>query len=163
MNLCGNLQIIDPTNTVYVPECRLSSQWNCAGDEMRPSATRHHTLQHTATHCNIHDKHMMRMRAMRRGSSATHCTTLQYTASHCNILQYSATHCVTLQHTTSHYKTLQHTATHCNLHNRNMMRMRATRRGSSATRTATHCGTLQCTATPPGRFVHEGHTVKVTR
>jgi len=30
LSLCGNLQIIDPTNTGYVPECRHSGQSKCA-------------------------------------------------------------------------------------------------------------------------------------
>ena len=45
-----------------------------------------------------------------KGSSATHCNTLQHTATHCNTLQHSATHCDTLQHTATHCNTLQHTA-----------------------------------------------------
>ena len=72
----------------------------------------HHTLQHTATHCN----------ALQH--TATHCTTLHHTAAHCNTLQHTATHTylgsvivdlvIVRSHTATHSNTLQHTATHCN-------------------------------------------------
>jgi len=59
-----------------------------------------HTLQHTATHCNILQH------------TATRCNTLQRTATHCKALQRTATHCNTLQHTTTHCNTLQWAATY---------------------------------------------------
>jgi len=37
--------------------------------------------------------------AMKLGSTATHCNTLQHTATHCTTLQHTASHCTTLHHT----------------------------------------------------------------
>jgi len=104
------------------------------------------TLQHTATHCN----------ALQHTATHTACccvggftaTHMQHAATYCNILQHTATHsayyCVgaftathmqhTATHTAMHCNTLQH-ATHCN----------------TLQHTATHCNTLaRSLYVPPG-------------
>ena len=115
---------------------------NCTQLQTRTDTTRCHTssnvkkctakhcntLQHTATHCNVHLTQglftPLQIVKVSLQHTATHCNTLQHTATHyntlhlhCNALQRIATHCNTLQHTASrctHCNALQHTATHCN-------------------------------------------------
>ena len=83
-----------------------------AHGSMNNTATRHNTLQHTATHetCAVADG------VTADTTAATHCTycdTLQHTAAQCNILQNKASCvarvcCNTLQHTAAHCDVTRH-------------------------------------------------------
>ena len=61
-----------------------------------------YTLQHTATHCNVHTWHALQHgeNLIRiNGNLCIRVHTLQHTATHCNIHTYIYVHCNTLQHT----------------------------------------------------------------
>jgi len=87
--------------------CLLLGTCGCEGTLQR-AATHCNTLQHTAAHFNTPVVFLIAVCCTvcvnGRGSTATHCSTLQHTATHCSTLQHIAAHC----------NTLQHTATHCN-------------------------------------------------
>jgi len=68
-----------------------------------------HTLQHTATHCNILDT----LRQMT--VYTTRYNTLQHATTRYNTLQHAATRCNTLRHAAIRCNTMQHAATYfCN-------------------------------------------------
>jgi len=132
---------------------------------LQHTATHCNTLQHTATHCDTQgceccQKCKSIIMSMTMQHTATYCNTLQHAATHYRILQYTGlrmlqvqfnyhvddtgvsrvlpTHCNILQHSASasHLSFWWHwgqlcTATHCN----------------TLQHTATHCNTLQHTAT----------------
>jgi len=89
---------------------------------------------------------------------------LQHTATHCKALQHTAAHCSTLQHTVAHCNTLQHTATHWYIlvtfpsHTASLCGRAPCSKHSQYTRifvcTATHCNTLQHTATHCNTLQH---------
>jgi len=66
-------------------------------------ATHCNTLQHTATHYNMHMYSIYPLPSATAGNllqhTATNCRTLQHTATHCSTLRYSATQCNTMQRT----------------------------------------------------------------
>jgi len=129
--------------------------------QCNPSPTLHHTLQHTATHCNTtqrtatHCNTLQHVRARVRNTSGrvfantyvtlhTQCNKLKHTATH--TATHTVPHCNTLQHTATHCNTLQHTATHCNTG----VHLCTTPQGeclqslmSPSPHVATHCNTLQ--------------------
>jgi len=99
-------------------------------ESVQHTATRRNTLQHAAPHCN----------------------TPQHTATRRNTLQHAATHCNTPQQAATRRNTLQHAATYTNTHYRNRAVENVTGHmfhtfGDALQRTATHCNTLQQTAT----------------
>ena len=87
-----------------------------ARGSMNNTATRHNTLQCTATHetCAVADG------VMADTTAATHCTTLRHTTTHCNTLQRSATYCKIRRHAlhvcaATRCSTPRHTAAHCDV------------------------------------------------
>ena len=107
-------------------------------------ATHNNTLQHTATHCNTMQTHVIWQH------TAIHCKSLQRTATHCNTLQHTAIHCNTLQVSATQQ---QHTATHCNSRYF-LLQTRNKASCNTLQQTATHCNTLQHTATPCNTLQH---------
>ena len=93
---------------------------------------------------------------------ATHRNTLQYTATHpqhfrafckhCNTLQHTATHCNTPQHTAPHRNTPQRTATQSQRFG--VFRPFYVRQRCQDDDIATHCNTLQHTATHCNTLQH---------
>ena len=91
-------------------------------------ATQCNSLQHTATHCNILQRHVLLRRISLQVCNTyqrTHYTTtprlassyflasMRHTTTHCNTQQLTATHCNTLQHTKTHCNIMQHTSMPC--------------------------------------------------
>jgi len=135
-------------------------------------STRHHILQHTATHCNSLEH------------TATHSNSLEHTETHCNIhtlpadkgaRRTSAT-CQQLAHTYEIYAAT-HTATHCNAlqhtHLAHRQRGRKNECDVPAARipptlqhtlqlSATHCNSLQLTATHCNTLQHT-HLARLQR
>ena len=86
---------------------------------------------HTGEHLLVGTVAHIGLEGLVRGTTATHCNTLQHTATLRSTLQHTATHCNTLQHTATHCNTLQHSATHCNISLEDLVRGAA----------ATYCNT----------------------
>jgi len=133
----------------------------CGGD-LAVSMTLHHSLHHTATHCNslqltatTHSSIDNNTHSQSPSLTAKHCNSLQQhtaaltkiTLSHSlhHSLQHKTTHCNSTQqqspsHSITIFITLQYTATHCN----NTQQQSPSH---SSTVSTTHCNTLQLTAT----------------
>ena len=96
----------------------------------------------------------------------THCNTLQHTATSCNTLQHAATRCrcsrtkcrrghkatQRLQHTAAHCNILQHTSAHRN--KLQMLESQLPQCSRFSSTIATHCNTLQHTATHCNTLQH---------
>jgi len=144
--------------------CHIASHCNT----MQHAATHYNTLPCIATLRSILKMHPMMKRAhMISPCTATHRNTLQHSATHCNAPQHTSTRCKTefsCKMASYDYKDTVHKAVHCNrlnrLHqtatdcNRLLQTARLTKQHTTLTlfihtpqHTATHCNTLQHTAT----------------
>ena len=81
-----------------LPGIQRVSNPSCRNEEMSNAV---HSLQHTATHCNILQDTATPWLCSTLQHTATYCNTLQHTATHCNLLQRTATYCNTLHHADS--------------------------------------------------------------
>ena len=138
-------------------------------DTLQHTATHCDTLQHT--HCSAPHRRG-HLNGLPERYLIAHCNTLQRTTTHCNALQHIATHCSTLQYTHCNIHTATHptegvswvvarmlpqcplqcTATHCIIHTATHLIewiawMLPYCRLQHTAHTATHCNTLQHTAT----------------
>ena len=159
---CNTLQLTVVLNIKYSV---VSERRNVNRIALQHTTTHYNTLQHTTTHCSVEYQELRRVSEAEYDlqRTATHCNTLQHTATQqstpqvtvvlnikycvvsqrqnmiCNALQRTATHCTGLQHTATHRNTPQHIVTHL------LVSVSLFLRGGACT--ATHCNTLQHTAT----------------
>ena len=103
----------------------------------------HHTLQHSATHCDT-----LQQTSDTLQHNTTHCSTIQRNATHYSTMQHTATHCKTLQHTATD---MRHTATQFTMSD---LTVALSSQDNAAVLPAIHCNTLQHTATHCNTLQH---------
>jgi len=118
---------------------------------LQDTATHCSSLQVTATHCNTL-QHSIPACGAAGGGDSSYRVHLVVTNTICNTLQLTATHCKTLQLTATYGNSLQHIIWCCNTAFLCVVLPEAETRAivctlSSHTHVATHCNTLQHTAT----------------